>query len=75
MKKYHVLNCIVLISLVLSLVFSMQPVKAQDNKPANAGDYVPGELVVAFKSGKTVTQYASATAALAQANHMKAVKV
>lgn len=75
MKKNHVLSIFILISLVLSLVFSMQPAKAQDTSPSGQGDFVPGEVVVAFKSGKTISQYASATAELAQKNHMKAVKV
>ena len=75
MKKHRILSCIVLISLVLSLVISIQPVKAQGNSPEKKGEFVPGELIVAFKPGKSVAQYATASSDLAQKKNLKAVKV
>lgn len=75
MKKIPVLCCFVLIAQVFSMALSTRYVKAQNDTPENPGNFVPGEIVVAFKSGKTTSQYAAAAAEIAKKTHTRPVKV
>lgn len=65
MKFFKLLNAIVVLSLLLALTSSPRNVSAQEEIPQDPGEYVPGEIVVIFKSEKSFTEYASNANALA----------
>ena len=75
MKFYKVFSVFVVLCFVLSMSFTAQPASAQDDPPADPGDYMPGEVVVVFKSGKTVSKYAASAADLAGRTDTAAIKV
>lgn len=57
MKFYKLLNTIVVLLLVLTLTSSPRIVSAQEEILDDPGEYVPGEIVVIFKSGLTPEAY------------------
>ncbi len=75
MKKHMFLNVFVLASMVLSLFFSARPVEAKKDINPNTGKYMPGEVVVVFKSGKSMSQYAAMASSLGNKFGAKPVKV
>ncbi len=75
MKFYKVFNVFVVLCFVLSMSFTAQPASAQDEPPADPGEFIPGEVVVVFKSGKTISEYAASAADLAGRTQTAAIKV
>lgn len=75
MKFYKVLNVIVVLCFVLTLSFTGQPASAQEEPPGEPGEYMPGEVVVVFKPGKTLKAYAASAADLAGRTQTAAIKV
>ncbi len=75
MKKHTLLNVFVLAAMVLSLFVSARSVEAKKDTPNNNGKYMPGEVVVVFKSGKSMSQYAAMASSLGNKFGAKPVKV
>ncbi len=75
MKFYKVFSVFVVLCFVLSMTFTARPVSAQDDPPADPGEFIPGEVVVVFKSGKTISEYAASAADLAGRTQTAAIKV
>jgi subtilisin family serine protease len=72
--KFKLVNIIVLIAMVFSLCLSIQPAKAQ-SQADDPGEFVPGEVVVGFKSAQSVSQTAALAASAADAVHAMVVNV
>ena len=72
--KFKLVNIIVLLALVLSLFLSGQSVKAQSKTNA-PGEFVPGEVVVGFKSAQSASQTAVAATSAANTVNAMVVKV
>lgn len=57
MKFFKLFNAIVVLLLVLTLTSSPRMVSAQEDISVDPGEYVPGEIVVIFKSGLAPDAY------------------
>jgi subtilisin family serine protease len=72
--KFKLVNIIVLFALMLSLFLTGQPVKAQSKTDA-PGEFVPGEVVVGFKSAQSAGQTTAAATSAANSINAMVVKV
>jgi len=75
MKLYKVFSLFMVFCFMLSMTVSAKPVNAQVEPPADPGDFIPGEVVVMFKPGMKVSEYAASAADLAGRTQTTAVKV
>jgi len=75
MKFYKLLNTIVILLLVLTLTSSPRIVSAQEEILDDPGEYVPGEIVVIFKSGMTPEAYSLSADVVAEEVGLSMVEV
>jgi subtilisin family serine protease len=75
MKLYKVFSLFMVFCFMLSMTLSAKPVNAQVEPPADPGEFIPGEVVVMFKPGMKVNEYAASAADLAGRTQTTAVKV
>lgn len=74
MKLHLLTNLFVICSFILSLFYNPSPAKAQTEAP-DPGDYIPGELVIGYKTGLKIGEYGVMANSTASTAGMKAKKV
>lgn len=75
MKFFRFFNAIVILLLVLTLTSSPRMVSAQEVTSDDPGDYVPGEIVVIFKSGLAPDAYSLSANFVAEEAGLSLVEV
>lgn len=67
MKPFRIFSLLIMLALIVSVLPARQPASAQISPSSAAlqGDFIPGEVVVAFEPGKSRAAYASQASALA----------
>lgn len=73
MKKTSFFNIVVIVMIMAPFLAFTAPVQAK-NQSEKEGDYVPGQLVIIYKKGKSLSQYGARTQSIAGEIQGRALK-